>query len=300
MSYINKTINKINTVQENHRFFAFTVAVIKKYSDDSAGQQAALLTYYGFLSLFPLLLILTTLTDVVLGKNLEIQRTVLNGLTNYFPLLGSQLSTHVHRINAGGLALFAGILFTLYGTRGVANTFRFAMYKIWRIDKKHMDTFPLTLYKSISLVIIGGFGFILASVIAGLTSSSGHGIVFKSLSILVDIIVLFWLYNFLINFSLPKHITFDDIWVGAIFAACGLVILQALGNLIIAKELKRLDALYSYFAVALGLLFWIYLQTQVLLYSIEIAVVKSQKLWPRSLEAHKPTPADKAVLSYDK
>jgi membrane protein len=296
MQFINKFIDKADRFQEGHRLFAFSLAVIKKYNEDSAGRQAALLTYYSFLSLFPLLLILTTITDVVVGKNPHLHNTIISGLTSYFPLLGNQLAAHVNRINASGLAVAVGVLFTLYGTRGVANVFRHGMQDIWDVPKKERDGFPKSLLKSIALVVIGGIGFILASIIAGYAGSSGHhGLPIRLLAIVINMALLFMLFNFLINFSLPKHITIKDIWVGAVVSAIVLVILQSAGGFILARELKRLDALYSYFAVSLGLLFWIYLQAQVIYYSAEIAVVKSKNLWPRSLKNNTPTLTDKSV-----
>jgi len=295
MRFIDRLIDKANDFQKEHRLFAFTLAVIKKYGDDMAGREAALLTYYSFLSLFPLLLVLTTVTDVIVGRNPHLHSTIINGLTNYFPLLGNQLATHVHRLNASGLAIITGVLFTLYGARGVADVFRSGMQDIWGVPKKEREGFPENVFKSIALIIVGGAGFILASILAAYTSSSGHGLLFRLLAWAVNIIILFLLFNFLINFSLPKHITIKDIWVGAIVAAIGLVLLQYLGGFILSRQLKRLDALYSYFAVALGLLFWIYLQAQVLYYSVEIAVVKSKNLWPRSLKSNNPTPADEAA-----
>ena len=44
----------------------FVAAVIKKFSDDQAGQLAALISYYGFVSLFPLLLVFVTILGFVL------------------------------------------------------------------------------------------------------------------------------------------------------------------------------------------------------------------------------------------
>lgn len=77
--------------------------------------------------------------------------------------------------------------------------------------------------------------------------------------------------------------TIKEVRPGAIAAAIGLVILQSLGGYILTRELKSLDALYSNFAIPLGLLFWIYLQAQMLYYAAEIAVVSSKRQWPRSL-----------------
>ncbi len=90
MQSVQKLIRWLDAYQQRHRFTAFTYAVIKKYSQDGAGQQAALLTYYSFLSLFPLLLVLTTITNGILGDHPHLAATVIKGLTSYFPLLGNQ------------------------------------------------------------------------------------------------------------------------------------------------------------------------------------------------------------------
>ena len=277
MKILKKIVHKVDTFQQRHRFTAFSYAVIKKYGEDNAGTQAALLTYYGFLSLFPLLLVLTTVANNVIGNNPHLEATVIDGITDYFPLLGDQLSAHVHGINSSGLALAVGILFTLYGARGVADAFRKGVQHIWQVPESKRDTFPKSLFKSIALLIVGGFGFIVASILAGLTSAAGHDPIFRVLSILLNMFILFWLFNFLLNFSLPRQLPLKQTKVGAAVAAVGIVTLQLVGGYILSHELKNLDALYSYFAIALGLMFWIYLQAQILYYAMEIAYVSSRK-----------------------
>jgi YihY family inner membrane protein len=278
MKQINTLIQKADTFQKRHHFTAFSYAVIKKYGEDHAGYSAALLTYYGFLSLFPLLLLLTTLLNIVIGNHPHLEETIISGLTNYFPVLGSQLSSHVHTLHQSGFALAVGIFFLLYG---VADVWRHGIQDVWGVPRKKREGFPIGLIKSLGIVVIGGLGFLLASVSATMAAAAGHGWGFRGLSIGINLIILFWLFTFLLNISLPKHVTLKELRVGAAVAAVGLVILQALGGYLLARELKSLDALYSYFAIALGLLFWIYLQAQMLYYAAEIAVVSSKKLWPR-------------------
>lgn len=280
---LQKTVKKIDNYQKRTHFLGFTVAVVKKYGEDEAGRNAALLTYYSFLSIFPLLLVLTTITERVVGHNSHTEQTVINGLTTYFPVLGNQLAAHVHTFHKSGLALIIGILFTLYGARGIAESFSMGVRRIWGVPEEEQDPFPKSAIKSVILVVVGGLGFIAASVIAGLVSSSSHNFGFRILAALINLAILFLLFNFLINFSLPRHVSLKETRVGAVTAAAGLIILQVIGNYIVARELKHLDALYSYFAVSLGLLFWLYLQAQVIYYALEIAVVSSKKLWPRSL-----------------
>lgn len=292
MKQIHKLLKYLNRYQQRHHLPGFICAVIKKYNEDSAGRQAALLTYYSFLSLFPLLLIVTTLTDKLINQDPQLRARVIKGVTGYFPLLGNQLSSNVHRLHTGGLALVIGILLTLYGTHGVADAFRRSVQKTWLIPRNRRDKFPKSTIKSLCLIIVGGAGFILASILAAITAEAGHGLTFRLLSVLVNFIILFVLFSFLLNLSLPRHVTLKELRVGALCAAINLVILQLAAGYIIGRELKKLDALYSYFAVTLGLLFWIYLQVEVILYSIEIAVVSSKKLWPRSFDAQHPTDVD--------
>ena len=44
--------------QQRRPALAFPVAVWKKFNDDQAGNLAALIAYYGFVAIFPLLLLL--------------------------------------------------------------------------------------------------------------------------------------------------------------------------------------------------------------------------------------------------
>lgn len=295
MNILKITIQKIDSFQRRHTVLGFPYAVVKKYSDDAAGYQAALLTYYGFLSLFPLLLVLTTLVTIIPGHDRHLQATIIESTTNYFPMLGTQLSGHVQTIHKTGPALLIGILFTFYGARGVADVFRYGVNHIWQVPYAQRDGFPKSLFKSLSLVVVGGSGFMLASLISGFAAAAGHGIIFSVLSLAINIFILFWLFLFLLQVSLPQHVTIKQTRAGAVSAAVGLVIVQVAGGYFLTRELKSLDALYSYFAIALGLLFWIYLQAQTVYYAIEITSVKSGRLWPRGINGDNPTKADKEI-----
>jgi len=295
MNIVKKTIQTIDNYQRRHAVLGFPYAVVKKYGDDAAGYQAALLTYYGFLSLFPLLLVLTTVITIIPGQSHHLQATIIASTTNYFPMLGTQLSGHVQTIHKTGVALVIGTLFIFYGARGVADVFRYGVNHIWHVPHSQRDGFPKSLFKSLSLVVVGGSGFMLASLISGFAAAAGHGIIFRVLSLTINIFILFWLFLFLMQVSLPQHVTIKETRVGAASAAIGLVILQVAGGYLLTKELKTLDALYSYFAIALGLLFWIYLQAQTVYYAIEINSVKYDRLWPRGIDGDKPTAADNKV-----
>jgi uncharacterized BrkB/YihY/UPF0761 family membrane protein len=194
--------------------------------------------------------------------------------------------------------LVVGLLFTLYGARGVADAFRHGVNHIWQVPRTKRDGFPKSVAKSLSLIMVGGLGFMSASLISTYAATvAGHGIGFTLLSSLISMFILFWLFLLLLKLSLPEHIGIKETRIGAASAAIGLVLLQAFGGYLLTRQLRSLDAIYSSFAITLGLLFWIYLQAQMLYYSVEVATVEAHKLWPRSLSGKNLTEADKRVYS---
>lgn len=282
MKQLENLVAYIDNFQKTHRLSGFIYAVLKKYGQDGTGYKSALLTYYSFLALFPLLMVLTTLSNHILGNNPDLANRIISGVTDYFPVLGNSLEDYVHGLSSNGAALVLGILITIYGTRGVADVYTNSVREIWGYKGRLPAAFPGGLLRNLGLIFVAGFGFIVAAILSGLAAGAGHGIGFRLLSWGINLTILFWLFNFLLETSLPKHVTFKETRVGAACAAVGLVLIQSFGTKILSRELHNLDVLYGYFAITLGLLFWIYLQVQVVMYANQIAVVSAKKLWPRS------------------
>jgi YihY family inner membrane protein len=296
MNIIQTYIAKADVVQRERNFLGFPYAVVKKYGEDNAGYQAALLTYYGFLSLFPLLLVLTTIAHIVSGNNPDMQRMIIDSVTKYFPAFGNQLAGSKQTIGGNGPALIFGTLFALYGARGVADAFRHGVYQIWQIPLTQRTGFPKSILKSIGILGVTGLGLIIGSVSAGYASSAGRGFGIAVVTAVINIVVLFVLFQIILKISLPSRVSLMDTRSAALVAALGLVLLQTAGSFVLTSQLRHLDALYANFALALGLLFYLYLQAQVVYYALVIAAVKSQRLWPRSIDAANLTAADR--LSY--
>lgn len=276
-------IKLLDRFQQRHYLTALAAAVIKRYADDKAGYQAALLTYYGYLSLFPLLLIIATVAQMVASTRPALQERIISATASYFPVLGDQLAEHVHSLHKSGLALFIGLVFLLYGARGVAAAFRHAVNTIWGTPEHELDHFPASAMKNLTIIIVGALGFFAAAATAAAIAAAGHGWLFRLLSIVANVAILYYLFILLLRISLPKRQRAGDARLAAIGAAVGLAVLQLLGGYILVRVLKNLDALYSYFALSLGLLFWLYLQAQLVCYALELSVVQRRRLWPVSL-----------------
>ncbi|MDB5169971.1 MAG: hypothetical protein JWN82_367 [Candidatus Saccharibacteria bacterium] len=293
MNIVQKTIGAIDAFQRRHRPTAFMHAVIKKYSDDQAGYQAALVTYYGFLSLFPLLLILTTVAGIIGHNNPEFGHDLVESVSRYFPVFAQALDDSVRGFGKNGLALAIGLLFALYGARGIADAFRHAVNHIWHVPLAKRSGFPRSLLRSAGLIFGGGGGFIAAALLAGWTASAGRGWSSAIVSVLVNLGILYAVFMLIFRMSLPLSLPRRKFRLSAVICAIGIAVLQMVGVIVLTRESEHLATTYSaLFATTLGLMAWIYLQIQVVIYSVEIATVKDSKLWPRSLSGQNLTEAD--------
>jgi hypothetical protein len=83
---------------------------------------------------------------------------------------------------------------------------------------------------------------------------------------------------------------------GAITGGIAWTLLQILGTYLVHHFLRS-DSAYGVFATVLGLLAWIYLGTEITVYSAEINVVVARHLWPRAIVQPPLTEADRASMA---
>lgn len=293
---LNRFIAWVDKLQQRHPILGIPYAVIKKYGDDEAGYQGALITYYGFLSLFPLLIVVAALTSIVSGHNSTIRDRVTQSISNYFPSMGDQLQAQIHSPSKSGIALAIGLLITLYGAKGVADAIRHALDHTWQVPRPKRAGMPKGIAKSLLLMAGAGLGFFAAAGLSGIATAGGHGYVIRFCATLASIATLFATFCFVFRVGTSAEHKLHDNFPGAIVAASGLAILQTIGTYLVNHQLHSLDNLYGQFALVLAMLFWIALQAQVFMYAAEINTVRALKLWPRSITNSPMTLADKRAF----
>ena len=245
---------------------------------------AAVITYYGFLSLFPLLLVVTATIHLFLSSYEALQTRVLEGINNYFPVIGDQLQSSIGGFHKSGLALALGVLITIYGARGGAASVRDAINQIWNVPKASQPGFPKSVLHSLLIIVVGGGGLVTAAVLSGYAAGIGDVFILRLVPFLISFLILigalYLVFSLAINSREPSR---KDLFISALAAAAGVQILQLIGGYLVTHQLNNLNSLYGTFAIVLGLLFWLYLQVQMLLLAAFAGAVHAKKLWPRKL-----------------
>ncbi len=288
---------RLNEYGKTHAWFGFPFAVVKKFGEDRAGQQAALVAYYGFFALFPLLLVLVTVLGIILKGHEALQDRVLSSALSQFPIIGDQLRESVGALSGGALVLAIGIAGALWGGLGGIKSMQNAMDVVWDVPIKARGSFLKRALRGVVMLAVLGVFAIIATGLSGISTALGEvSPAVRVLSLVVSAGVNFALFLIAFKVLTVADVSWRDVWIGAAVAGGTWTALQLVGSYYVSRQLRGASEMYGFFGVVLGLLSWLYLGAQLTLYAAEINVVKKLKLWPRSLEAKAETEADERSL----
>jgi len=294
---VDHAVRRADEWQQHHRAPAFVVGVVKKYGDDRGGHLAALITYYGFLSLFPLLLVLVTVLGFLLHDNPSLRRDLLDSALADFPVIGPQLRKNVGALGGNGLALAIGLLGLVWGSLGVAQVAQHAMAQVWNIEVARRPSFFPRLARSVLVLGVLALAIGGTTAVAAVATLVPSSIVVTAVSTALLVAVNVGLYWLAFRVLTPKEVASSGLWPGAVVGGVAWTALQALGGWLVARQLRHTGELYGTFGVVLGLLFFLYLAAQIVVYAAEVNVVRARHLFPRSLQPPPLTEADERVLA---
>ncbi len=294
-SLASQLVRRLDLAQRHHGFLGFPWAVLRKYVDDEGALLAALITYYGFLSLFPLLLLATTAVTELLRSQPELQRQMLDRLVS--PKLRPDVEHALSQLPPSGVPLAIGLVSLLFAGIGGVLAVYSVLNKMWAVPWR--DRFGLARRYARALLVLV-LSLISAVIAAGSTILTDAVLrlpwVQRAGAAVATATALFAMMGIAHKVLVCRPLRIRDIRVGG---AVGAIVVTALLNAaatILPALVTRAGWVYGSFATVVGIFTLLYFISQTLVLSVEVSTVIESRLSPRGLTAADLTEADRHAL----
>jgi YihY family inner membrane protein len=283
---------QVDCWQRTHSVLAFPVAVAKKFGQDKAGHLAALVAYYGFFSLFPLMLAFTSLLGFVV-RDPQGQQRFADAAADQIPVVGETIRDTAGRLDGSSVAVIVGLSLALWSGMRIVDAMQNALNTVWSVPRLARPNIVERRIRGIAMLGLIGGGLVcsvIASRVAGVVDViPGAGrIAIWAASALVSVVLFMLAFRLLTDATIPWR----DVWPGALFGGLSWWALQTFGAAFIADQQQSSGEAYGQFASIIALFAFLFLASQLSIVGAEINVVRARRLWPRSLIPGQLTAAD--------
>ena len=276
-------LRRFDRYQQTKPVLALPLGIVKKFGEDEGGSMVSLIAYRAFFSLFPLLLLLTTILGYVLADNEELHREVVNSTLSQFPIIGNQLKGGT--LHGSGIALAVGIVGSLLAGLGVVLETEQTFNRCWGVPKEAERGFVGSRLRGIGLLVVLGGLAVVSTIVSGLAAGGADflGAGGKVLGLVIATALNLVVFGAVFRLLTTDTVETRSLVPGVVVATVGWEILQILGGWYISHEVKNASAVYGTFALVIGLLAWIHLGAMFVVLGAETNVVRTRRLWPRSM-----------------
>ena len=295
-AWVNRVIAWADRLQRKHSVLGFPYAVVKKYGDDAGGREAALITYYGFLSIFPLLLLGVAVLSRVLAGDPDLRKRFIDAVVP--EALQSTVEHSLAALPTSTIPFLFGLLGLLYSGTGVV----FSVYQ----TLNHVAAVPYRLrapffsryirvFVMLATLLLGGLAAGALTVVG--TALPGQPGLQRAAAVLGTALVSFAVLLLAARLLLVRPAPVRALWPGAVLGAAVVTLVLSVGAPLLTRLVTKAGPVYGSFATVAGLFALLYLVGQTLVYAAEVAAVRYARLWPRAVDLNRPTEADDRALT---
>jgi membrane protein len=293
---VNRIIAWADRVQRRHGFLGFPYAVIKKYGDDDGGREAALITYYGFLSIFPLLLLGVAVLSRVLADNPELRQRLITAIVPQAlrPTVENSLTT----LPTSTVPFIVGLIGLLFSGTGVVFSASQTLNHVAAVPRRLRAGFAsryLRVFMMLAALLLGALAVgaltVVVTVLPGLPGTERAAAALGSVVVIVAVLL------FGARLLLARPAPVRALWPAAVLGAAAVTLALNLGAPLLAGLVSKAGPVYGSFATVAGMFALLYLVSQALVYAAEVAAVRYAGLWPRALDVNRPTAADARAMA---
>ena len=292
-------LTRVDRLQRRVPTIGFPVAVAKRYGEDHGGWLGSLIAYYGFFSLYPLLVVFVTLATWVLDDRPTALQRVLEALWSKLPFVTDELSAGVNQqvqdLTGQGWVLGVSLVVALWGCVGVVRVLQDTVNTIWGVPRYRRPRFLPKLLRGFAVVGLLGIGAVGTAIVAGITVAVDLPLVAAIGAAVANIVLAGAIAIGIYHLAIGTSVRTADVLPGALITAVGVYAITLLGGLYVKHVVARMSGVYGPFASTIGLLAYVSLTVQVFVVATEISVVRARSLWPRTLTSDLGEPDLRAI-----
>jgi len=247
----------------------FLFTGLDEFKRHRTSRNAALLAHYGFLSVFPMVVVLTTILGFVLEGHPGLRKTIVNSALTNVPIIGETLKNNPSSLHGNAAVLVIGLATTLWAGTKAFVAAQNGMNDIWEIPDAERPGLASARGRALIAIGVVGSSQVATGLVSGVIGVGGVAwwlrIVLIPVTIAINIAALMTGYRILTARRLDRQ----QLLPGAILAGIGFSILQVVGGSLVIRATKKAAPVYGTFASVIALLTWLSLHSIVALVGVE-------------------------------
>ncbi len=294
MPVMERVHSRVRTARSRHAWADHAVRAHDRHVQVRGNQVAAAITFFGFLSFFPLVALTFAAVGYLTVWYPDARQTITDTVSEYFPgLIGSgpaQIDIQGVADSKASVGII-GLLGLLYAGLGWVDAMRDGLRRVFGtlaeplplLRKKLVDVVVLTLLGTAVLASLVVSSLATAATdytlgLVGLDGSTSATLVLKALAVTVALAVDTALFAILLSRLSGVRQPWRQIRSGALLGAVGFEVLKLLGTFLIGHTMS--NPLYATIGVTVGLLIWINFVSRLLVYAAAWTATQAYSLAP--------------------
>jgi YihY family inner membrane protein len=279
MARVRSAVRRIDRWQRRHPQVAIPVAVVRKFGDDRASRLAALIAYYRFFSLLLVLLVLVTVLGFALQDSPHLREAILDSALAQFPVIGQQIRENIGALRGSIMTLAIGLAAALWSGIGVNSATQDALDEVWSVARRDRPSLVRSRLRALLMLVMAGVALIAATLLAGAGTGGGRlDAQLRGAALVGTIALNVAVFACIFRVLTVADVRWRDVVPGSVLAGLGWAALLAVGSLLVDHQVRNASHVYGFFAIVIGLLGWVYLGSQLLLFAAELNVVIARRL----------------------
>lgn len=280
MSLVSRVKDRVHAARERHPLLDQVVRTVEHYGEVKGSIQAGAVTYFAFISFFPVLALAFAVIGYVAHVYPDAKQNLVEAINTVLPgLVGNdegQVSLKTIEDSAPGI-LSVGIVVVLYSGMGWLSSMRDALAAVFGLPPWVHPSFvigklrDLTALAALGVILLVSVG--VSGVVRGLSEQildwvglgEGLGWLLGLIAVLVGMaanaLLFFSLFKVLVEPDLPSR----ALWSGAVLGAVGFEVLKQVSQLLLAST-KHAPA-FQAFGIALVVVVWINYFSRLVMYA---------------------------------